>query len=497
MANNREKKELSYIKSGISFFLAMTVFLLIFSMATAALIASFNALITSHDKKLSGEICNLISEKMNNSIRYMTTSAQNMSSVLSAQDFSSLTEIYEQLSSENKGSYISLGFIDDDKKIYASEQEQQEFEKWNLLAVAMQADPVSISAPYRSGTTGQPVFTMFTDMQYQGGIEGWLFVTYPLNEIQNIASTQSLKEETEIWLMNAESANIIQCAGSNEYSIGSWANAYLAMRDINQDDKPAYDGWRHKMLMGESSASLTYSIGKVKYTQVYSNIEYMPGWYVVVRIPSSALSATMSTFRNDVVTFIAVLLTVTVLLFIIIQKRNAQEKHMLEQLSIYDPLTSVMNRRAFDFAVEQRLNRPSKKEACLLFFDVDYFKQVNDRFGHEAGDRILIDFSAALKKYFSELGIISRYGGDEFVVLIDTASREQVTALLDALTVDVHHIRPTDDEEKNKGFTLSFSAGAACFPEDAETLAELEKCADAALYIVKERGRNGYEWYQA
>ena len=497
MNRDKDKKELSYIKNGTSFFLPITIFLLIFLIATAFLIAAFNALITSHDKKLSEEICNLISEKMNNSIRYMTDSAQNMSSVLSAQNFSSPAEIYEKLYSENSGSYASIGFIDTNHQIYASEQELKEFEKWNLLDVAQLADPVSISAPYRSGTTGQPVFTMFTDFRYNGSTEGWLFVTYPLREIQNIASTQSLKEETEIWLMNAESANIIQCAGANEYSIGSWANAYLAMRDINQEDKSAYDEWRYKMLRGEPSASLTYSIGKMTYTQVYSDIAYMPDWFVVVRIPSSALSATMSQFRNDVLVFIAVLLAVTILLFIIIQKQNAQEKNMLEQLSIHDPLTSVMNRRAFDFAAEQRLSRSAKKEACLLFFDVDYFKQVNDRFGHEAGDRILIAFSSALKKHFGELGIISRYGGDEFVVLIDTASKEQVTALLEALTVDVHNIRPTDDEEKNKGFILSFSAGAACFPENAETLSKLEQCADAALYLVKERGRNGYEWYQA
>ncbi len=496
MTNVKNKKELSYIKNGSSFFATIAVFLLIFLSATTALIAAFNHLITRHDKMLSEEICNLISEKMNNSIRYMTDSAQNMSSVLSAQNFSSPAEIYEKLSSANNGSYVSIGFIDANQKIYATEQELLEFEKWNLLDVAKLADPVSISAPYRSGTTGQPVFTMFTDFQYNGNTKGWLFVTYPLREIQSIASTQSLKEETEIWLMNAESANIIQCAGTNEYSIGSWANAYLAMRDINQEDKSAYDEWRNKMLRGESSASLSYGMGDVDYMQVYSNIEYMPEWYVVVRIPSSALSATMSTFRNDVIVFLAVLLIVTVLLFIIIQRRNEQEKNMLEQLSIHDPLTSVMNRRAFDFAAEQRLNRPTKKEACLLFFDVDYFKQVNDRFGHEAGDKILIEFSSALKKHFGKLGIISRYGGDEFVVLIDTASKEEITLLLNELTIDVYNIRPTDNEEKNKGFMLSFSAGAACFPKDADTLSQLEQCADAALYIVKERGRDGYEWYQ-
>jgi diguanylate cyclase (GGDEF)-like protein len=132
----------------------------------------------------------------------------------------------------------------------------------------------------------------------------------------------------------------------------------------------------------------------------------------------------------------------------------------------------------------------------LLFFDVDYFKQVNDRFGHEAGDRILVSFTALLKKHFGELGFVSRYGGDEFVVLLDSNSKEDVTILLENLKQDVYQVKPTDNPVKNDGFRLSFSAGAACYPEDAETLGDLKHCADLALYDVKERGRNGYLWYR-
>ena len=468
--------------------------LAIFTLAITGMIASFNRLMQQHDRMLSAEICNLVSEKMNSSIRYMTDSAQNMASVLSAQGFEDLSQIYAELSVRKGGSYVSLGFIDDSGTLYATGQEKLEFEKWSLMEVAELADPVAISAPYRSGTTGQPVFTMFTDFYYGTEQHGYMFLTYPLYEIQNIAATESLKEETEVWLMNAESSNIIQCAGENVFSIGSWANANLAMKDIAKTDRPAYDAWLAKMLDGESSASLNYNIGETSYTQVFSNITYMPGWYIVVRIPSSALSTTMNQFRNYVLIFIAVLLMVTLLLIVMMYRQNLRERRMLEQLSIHDPLTKVLNRRAFDYAASQQL-KSTVHDAMLLFFDVDYFKQVNDRFGHDAGDRILIDFSDALKKHFNEIGFISRYGGDEFVVLVNTASKDKVTLLLDEMTRDVHAIKPTDDEKKNANFMLSFSAGAACFPEDAENFEDLKQRADIALYNVKKRGRNGYCWY--
>ena len=491
--NQKEQKEQFFVKTSASLVVTLIACLVVFALSIAGMIASFNALVTQHDKRLSADICKLMTEKMNSSIRYMTDSAQNMASVLSAQNFGSPQSVYKELSGIRGGSYVSIGFLDENGNLYASEQEKLEFEKWDLYAVADLADPVSISSPYRSGLTGQLVFSMFTDFYYDDGKHGWLFLTYPLSEIQKIASSESFEDETEIWLMHPKSSNIIQCAGSNEYTIGSWANAFLVMSDINGVDKPAYNRWLQAMLNGEATAEVGYNIKDTAYTQISSVISHMPGWYVVVRIPRSALSATMSRFRNYVLIFITVLLAVTVLLIMIMYAQGVREKKMLEQLSIHDPLTQVMNRRAFDYAAEQRLSR--SKEAMLLFFDVDYFKQVNDRFGHDAGDRILVAFTNILKTHFTDLGFVSRYGGDEFVVLLDTADKKEVSMLLETMKKDVYKVKPTDDDKKNGDFRLSFSAGGACYPEDAEDLERLKHYADLALYDVKKRGRNGYSWY--
>ena len=169
---------------------------------------------------------------------------------------------------------------------------------------------------------------------------------------------------------------------------------------------------------------------------------------------------------------------------------------MLSQLSINDPLTGVLNRRAFELAAEKMIS--DSKEAAIMFFDIDYFKQVNDTFGHDTGDKLLVAFSNALKKNFSEIGLVSRYGGDEFVVLAHMDSKEQITELLKQAKDDVHAIKLGDDKEgesETKDFLISFSAGVASYPQDASSLDELQKCADSALYTVKERGRNDYLWY--
>lgn len=487
------------IGKGVSFFRMLVIYLIICGISVLILLMSFDSLIRNHDKRLTADICSLVTEKMNYSISYMTSSAENMSVVLSAQDHSDLQALYD-IQSQNKGvsDYISIGFIDEDGYIYASPSELNEFDKWGLLDTAALADPVSISAPYRSGATGQPVFTMFAEFTYGGGKKGYLFLTYPLKEIQNIAYTESVTEDTEIWLMEAASDNIIQCAGSNNYSIGSWNNALLTMRmQINDAYQEAYIDWKNKMNEGVKTANVTYVIGSETYTQVYSKIDFMHGWYVVVRIPSSALSSAIQQFRTSVLVFMGLLFVATLVMFIMSHKRETEEKKVLANLSIYDPLTSVMNRRAFDFTAEQYLGRLLKNEASLLFIDVDYFKQVNDRFGHEAGDRILIEFAAALREIFGDEGYISRYGGDEFVVLVRSADKKMVSGKLEQLQHKAAAVRPCDDPEVYGDFVLTFSCGAAVFPEDADDLKGLENVADDALYIVKKNGRNGFGWYCA
>ena len=486
------------IVGSFSFLRMLVIYLVICCIGVFVLLVSFNGLIRNHDKKLTGNICSLVTEKMNNSIRYMTSSAENMSAVLSAQDHDDLQELYDTLSQNKDGSgYVSIGFIDEENNIYATPAELNEFSKWGLLETAKLADPVSISAPYRSGATGQPVFTMFADYTYGGGKNGCLFLTYPLKEIQNMAYTESLTEDTEIWLMEAASDNIIQCAGSNKYSIGSWNNALLSIRSqINSEYQDSYINWKNKMNKGEGSANIIYEIGDETYTQVFSKIDFMHGWYVVVRIPSSSLSSAIQQFRSSVLMFLGVLFVATVVMFVLSHRRETEEKRMLQNLSIHDPLTSVMNRRAFDFTAEQYLGRIFKNEASLLFIDVDYFKQVNDKFGHEAGDRILTEFSAALRELFGDVAYISRYGGDEFVVLVRSADKNKVTKQLELLQQKTESIKPCDDPGEYGDFVLTFSCGAAVYPKDADDLKSLEAGADSALYIVKNNGRNGFGWYK-
>ena len=160
-------------------------------------------------------------------------------------------------------------------------------------------------------------------------------------------------------------------------------------------------------------------------------------------------------------------------------------------------LTRLENRRAFDDIFNNYL--VSKKESglsgALIFFDIDYFKQVNDGFGHAMGDKVLQEFANITQDIFSDMGTAFRFGGDEFILLIQNlGSREIVECKLNELRRRLNELDFLEDKEGNV-FHIHFSAGIVELTEEMESFEIIEKKADKALYQVKRKGRDGFAWY--
>lgn len=492
MKNNNEKQNTSVLSEGKGFSYHRMIFtyLICCIVGLLVIVTVFNGIIEEHDKQLTNEICTLISEKMDTSIQYISTTVDEMSTLISYCDNSSFEESYQNMKKcVAESSFISIGIVDNDGNLYATEAERYEFEKWGLTDIAMKSNDVTISEPYRSSMTGQLVFTMFSQLEWDGERRGAIFVTYPLDEIQNMANTESLNDQTEIWIMDGYSDNIIRCTGSG-FLIGSWSNFKIEKQKIKNISD--YEVWEACLRAGDYSRAVNYTTTDgINYTQVFKRIDFMPGWNIVVRIPSLSLSNTMQLFRWANVAFAAVIIIATCFLLIFTHRRETAEKKTFENLSTYDPLTKILNRRAFEKASAKFFETEKTPECSFIFFDVDYFKQVNDNYGHEVGDYILVTFAAALDSVFGDSGLVSRFGGDEFVVLVMFGSKQAAAAMVEQFAEKVKEIRI----ECDKDFQLHFSAGMAACPYDTDNLPELMKCADNALYKVKESGRNGWKWY--
>lgn len=169
---------------------------------------------------------------------------------------------------------------------------------------------------------------------------------------------------------------------------------------------------------------------------------------------------------------------------------NAQLYERVEQLAIKDGLTGLYLRRYLLERMPEEVSRQlrRKNQLAFLMFDLDKFKQYNDRFGHIAGDIVLRTVGMLLTDLFNEPGmLICRYGGEEFSVLLPDCSRQKALELAEEARRKVSEQTIILRREKTR---ITVSIGVAIFPKDAQNPRELIHKADQALYKAKEKGRN-------
>ncbi|MGQ9702184.1 MAG: diguanylate cyclase [bacterium] len=155
-----------------------------------------------------------------------------------------------------------------------------------------------------------------------------------------------------------------------------------------------------------------------------------------------------------------------------------------------DPLTGIFNRRYFENQLSKELQRASRYEhpLAILFLDIDKFKKVNDEFGHQVGDEVLLELAQILERNLRSVDVIARYGGDEFIILLPETKKESAYKTANRI---LYAIQRYDFFKGNLQIKeLGVSIGVASFPEDAGGTYELIKKADIALYKAKERGGN-------
>ncbi len=173
---------------------------------------------------------------------------------------------------------------------------------------------------------------------------------------------------------------------------------------------------------------------------------------------------------------------------------NVIKYKKLIELNKQDSLTGLYNYKEF-FKIlndEILISKKEDKEFSIVFIDIDEFKQVNDIYGHLTGSQILIEFGNILLQDIRHKDCITRYGGDEYLILLrDTNKKEAVSVSKRLLTL----IRNNNfSSENNEIIHITASMGIATFPIDSQNSKELINIADENMYIVKKDSKNGVKW---
>lgn len=174
-------------------------------------------------------------------------------------------------------------------------------------------------------------------------------------------------------------------------------------------------------------------------------------------------------------------------------ERVVKSQLEIQRLAQHDPLTGLVNRTQCELVFQSVVAAKPQAEMALLFIDLDNFKPINDALGHQVGDEVLKLLAVSLQQQLSGQDLISRFGGDEFVVLLSQWQQKQELELI------VQNLLQRCQQEfvvQQHKVQLSGSIGVVLYPQDGTDFHMLCKKADLAMYQAKKMGRNRFCWYQ-
>ncbi len=171
----------------------------------------------------------------------------------------------------------------------------------------------------------------------------------------------------------------------------------------------------------------------------------------------------------------------------------AKANEKLLQAALHDPLTQLPNRMLLQDRIEQTIEKARRRNFpfAVMFCDLDGFKAINDAYGHQLGDRLLVEMSQRVAGLLRAQDTFARLGGDEFVIVFQIEEPEDAAVVAERILACVAEPFHIDALE----LQVSTSIGIALYPDDASSERELMAHADAAMYHTKETGRNGYTFF--
>ncbi|MDP4087377.1 MAG: EAL domain-containing protein [Bacillota bacterium] len=175
-----------------------------------------------------------------------------------------------------------------------------------------------------------------------------------------------------------------------------------------------------------------------------------------------------------------------------ITDRKKAEK-TIQYMAFYDTLTGLPNRNMFKKYLNEVLNQQKKQMAAVLFLDLDRFKFINDTKGHSTGDVVLQRVAKRLQNTVHKEGMVSRQGGDEFIILIENTNKESAAIIAQRILDEFLNPLEVNDQE----FFITPSIGISIYPTDGNDEETLIKNADTAMYVAKGHGKNKFQFYDS
>lgn len=438
---------------------------------------------TEHLELITG----LYAEKMNASMNYLQNYAQENVLMVQALGDSDPEDIFLCLEDNlDPLVFCNIGLILKNQEILGNTYAISDIRKKALDQQALAAETSFISVPYQSSETGNMIMTIFVPVTDSPTIQ-MLYMSIMVEDLRLLGVYELLKGKINVHLLKADSENFITCISSDSDTAGNWNNLLLQQKYFQYNDGYSYNQWIKDMRSGKTEGQFSAQIKGEDSTIAYRSISSMPGWYVIVELANKNISNLTQDFSIWGGIFGGILVGGTLLYMLSILLLEKQDKKRYIGLSSIDPLTELLNRRAFQKTLENEFYK--KTPGIFIFIDIDNFKIYNDTYGHSSGDLCLCHVAKTMKTCFPERSILGRYGGDEFVVYLKHTSVESASAYMDEFQKQISNLELSDGTLVH----VSVSAGGSVFPEQGEDYVSLCRSADVALYDVKQHEKGAFK----
>lgn len=330
---------------------------------------------------------------------------------------------------------------------------------------------VDIDTAYPTSLT---IFINYRVYDYAGKYIGVIGVGLAVDAVQTLMESYKIRYNREVYFVDK--------------------NGKVTLRGINNDigddirHNPALSKLSSKILNAPSS-SITYKDQGKKH---YLNSRFVPefNWYLIVEQQEDAAELRI---QHTLMLNLAISLFISIVILILVHLLITNYQQKLEDMATTDKLTGVANRHLFEVLFKQAHNQSKRNKTSLsiIMLDIDFFKSVNDRYGHPTGDLVLKTMAKTIKENIRDADILFRWGGEEFLIILPECNLSSATNIAEKTRKIVQEL---NNIYSGESISITISLGVVSM-SGAINVDELLNYADKALYQAKQKGRNRVEQY--
>ncbi|MCC0639367.1 MULTISPECIES: EAL domain-containing protein [unclassified Clostridioides] len=435
--------------------------------------------------EIANQSVNVLKKQINGDIKLL----QSISIYIEGEESFELDNIISILKRESvNSSFKRMGVILPDGMAYTTDGYVEDFSKRDYFSKSMQGEVV-ITGKLKDVIKDHKDINVYSVPIYKGNkIIGVIFATHSTKLYEKILSVPTFNGKGYSYIANSNGDIVLNPSSKNANS--NMENLFSYINKSNALSKSTLNDMKLN-IKNSKSGSLSYNMSGKGYYLSYAPIG-INDWYLFSEVPRTAVSEKSYAIIKLTLSACIVLIVIftSLIIYILIMQKKSKER--LEEFAFKDSITGIGNSNKFNLEGGKFLSTHEKKNLVLIYFDIDKFKLVNDRFGYEEGDRVLRKIAEMIENMFKEESVFSRISNDNFAIIFEKKKdKESVIEICEIMRKKLSMIKTSLDVELN----LIPSIGVY-FIEEGET--NISTCLDKAMIAkttVKRKYLKVYEIY--